>query len=136
MSQANYRAHAGEAAENGVHHTAVIAGHRVSLRTKNNEDGQPLQISIDAVQADGSRNQMANDVAVAVSLGLQHGVPIETFVSAFTAPAWAQRHLLPARQDGSLSSPIVDHVFRQLAVDYLGRHDLQQDVAASNMQTA
>jgi ribonucleoside-diphosphate reductase alpha chain len=137
MVEAANRAHANAAAaEHGVKHTAVIGGYRVSLRTRNDENGMPSQISIDAVSAEGGRNQMVNDVAVAVSLGLQHGVPLETFVSAFTSPSWAQRHLLPARQDGALSTPIIDHVFRQLAVDYLGRHDLQQDVFTASVQSA
>jgi len=104
----------------GLRYVALIDGHRLTLRTRLSSGGQPTQIDIDALDASGRRNQIANDVAVAISLGLQHGVPLDHYINAFTGKMGGTG-LSAARLRAP--SDIIEHVFQKLGVAYLGRHD-------------
>lgn len=113
----------------GVKHSAIVAGSRITFRTRNDAEGRPVELSIDTGGTGQSRTSIASDVAVAVSIGLQHGVPLEAFVSAFAAPEFAPRAASIARAGRITASPAISHVFRQLGLDYLGRHEGERSVA-------
>jgi len=104
----------------GLRHTAVIDGQRVTLQTRLSNGGQPTEVSIDAVDASGRRNQIANDIAVAISVGLQHGVPLDQYVDVFTGGI-NLANLSGARLRGA--SGLVEHVVQTLGMAYLGRHE-------------
>src|SRR2546421_4166379 len=69
---------------------------------------------------------MTNCFAIAVSLGLQHGVPLEEFVEAFQFVRFEPNGMVQGNPHIKMSTSIIDYIFRELAVTYLGRHDLAQ----------
>ena len=107
--------------------SSIVAGPWGTVQTRTEPDGAPTDDAIEVGGAHDRRGALANDVAVAVAVGLQHGVPLEAFVRAFAAADPAQLHADHDRP--SAASPSIDHVFRQLAIEYLGRDDIQHDVA-------
>jgi ribonucleoside-diphosphate reductase alpha chain len=120
----------------GIRHSAIVAGQRVLLQTRLTASGEPAEIKIDAAELGGGRNHLANDIAVAISIGLQHGVPLDAYVSSFVSRSWAERRLAKGGTTGRVSSAIVDHVFRHLGVEYLGRHDVQAEPATDQTNFA
>ena len=72
----------------------------------------------------------ANNFAIAVSLGLQHGVPLEEFVDAFTATRFGPAGQVEGNEKIKRATSILDYIFRELAVSYLGRDDLATDESA------
>lgn len=104
---------------------ASVSGHKVHLRTGEYEDGQLGEIFIDMFKEGAAYRSMVNCFAVAISLGLQHGVPLEKFVDAFTftrfEPAGMTDH-----PNIKVSTSIVDYIFRVLGMEYLGRTDFVQ----------
>ncbi|CAM5771563.1 vitamin B12-dependent ribonucleotide reductase [Labrys miyagiensis] len=122
-------ANAAHEIEAGVKHTVTIGGHRVSLRTRG-DDERAAFISVDTVKAEGNSHRLANEVAVAVAVGLQHGVPIEAFISAF-ASRWGQQSSLDSLQNKAEFGPVIEEALREVSVDYLGRHEFQQDATTS-----
>ena len=67
-----------------------------------------------------------NSFAIAISLGLQHGVPLEEFVEAFTFTRFEPNGMVQGNPHIKMSTSIIDYVFRELAITYLGRNDLAQ----------
>jgi ribonucleoside-diphosphate reductase alpha chain len=70
---------------------------------------------------------LMNNFAIAVSLGLQHGVPLEEFVDAFTRTRFEPAGLVDGNEKIKVVTSILDYIFRELAVSYLGRDDLAID---------
>lgn len=108
----------------GYTQKAKIGGQSVYLRTGEYENGQLGEIFIDMHREGAAFRSLMNCFAIAVSLGLQHGVPLEEFVDAFvftkfepSGPVFGNPHI-------KMSTSIIDYVFRELAVTYLGRYDL------------
>ncbi|MGE0199546.1 MAG: vitamin B12-dependent ribonucleotide reductase [Candidatus Melainabacteria bacterium] len=104
---------------------ANVSGHKVYLRTGEYEDGRLGEIFIDMFKEGAAYRSMVNCLAVAVSLGLQYGVPLEKFVDSFTftkfEPAGVTDH-----PNIKMSTSIVDFIFRVLGMEYLGRTDFVQ----------
>ncbi|MFM7151316.1 MAG: vitamin B12-dependent ribonucleotide reductase, partial [Gemmataceae bacterium] len=69
---------------------------------------------------------MTNCFAIAVSLGIQHGVPLEEFVEAFQFVRFEPNGIVQGNPHIKMSTSIIDYIFRELAISYLGRHDLAQ----------
>lgn len=108
----------------GYTQKSKIGGQSVYLRTGEYENGQIGEIFIDMHREGAAFRSLMNCFAIAISLGLQHGVPLEEFVDAFvftkfepSGPVFGNPHI-------KMSTSIIDYVFRELAVTYLGRHDL------------
>ncbi len=101
----------------------VVGGHRVVIRTGEFSDGSLGEVSIDMHKEGATMRSLMNCIAQAVSIGLQHGVPLEQFVDAFTftrfEPAGMTTH-----PNIKTSTSMVDFVFRVLGFEYLGRNDL------------
>jgi len=110
----------------GYTQKAVIAGHNVYLRTGEYEDGSLGEIFLDMHKEGAAFRSMMNCFAIAVSLGLQHGVPLEEYVDAFLFTRFEPNGMVQGNPYIKMSTSIIDYIFRELAVSYLGRFDLAQ----------
>ncbi len=108
----------------GYTQKAVVGGHKVYLRTGEYEDGKLGEIFIDMHKEGAALRAMMNNFAIAVSVGLQYGVPLEEFVDAFTFTRFEPAGMVQGNDSIKNATSILDYVFRELAVSYLGRNDL------------
>ncbi|KRE13888.1 ribonucleotide-diphosphate reductase subunit alpha [Bosea sp. Root381] len=103
---------------------AVVGGHKVYVHTGEYADGRLGEIFIDMHKEGAAFRAMMNNFAIAVSLGLQYGVPLEEYVEAFTFTRFEPSGFVQGNQSIKNATSILDYVFRELAISYLGRHDL------------
>ncbi|MFO1123430.1 MAG: vitamin B12-dependent ribonucleotide reductase [Hyphomicrobiales bacterium] len=108
----------------GYTQKAVVGGHKVYLRTGEYDDGRLGEIFIDMHKEGAALRAMMNNFAIAVSVGLQYGVPLEEFVDAFTFTKFEPAGMVQGNDSIKNATSILDYVFRELAVSYLGRNDL------------
>jgi ribonucleoside-diphosphate reductase alpha chain len=108
----------------GYTQKARIGNHKVYLRTGEYEDGALGEIFIDMHKEGAAFRSMTNCFAIAVSLGLQHGVPLEEFVDAFVFTRFEPNGIVGGNPHIKMATSIIDYIFRELAVTYLGRYDL------------
>jgi ribonucleoside-diphosphate reductase alpha chain len=108
----------------GYTQKAVVGGHKVYLRTGEYNDGRLGEIFIDMHKEGAAFRAMMNNFAIAVSLGLQYGVPLEEYVDAFTFTRFEPAGYVQGNDTIKNATSILDYVFRELAVSYLGRNDL------------
>ncbi len=108
----------------GYTQKATISGHKVYLRTGEYEGGQLGEIFIDMHKEGAAFRSLMNNFAIAISLGLQHGVPLEEFVEAFTFTRFEPNGPVIGHDHIKMATSILDYIFRELAVSYLGRYDL------------
>jgi len=116
----------------GYTQKAVVGGHKVYLRTGEYDDGKLGEIFIDMHKEGAALRAMMNNFAIAVSVGLQYGVPLDEFVDAFTFTKFEPAGMVQGNDSIKNATSILDYVFRELAVSYLGRSDLAH-VEASEM---
>ncbi len=110
----------------GYTQKAVIGGHKVYLRTGEYDDKSIGEIFIDMHKEGAAFRSLMNNFAIAVSLGLQHGVPLEEYVDAFTFTRFEPNGPVVGHANIKMATSILDYIFRELAVSYLGRYDLAQ----------
>ncbi|MBD9372029.1 vitamin B12-dependent ribonucleotide reductase [Rhizobium sp. ARZ01] len=108
----------------GYTQKAVIGGHKVYLRTGEFGDGRLGEIFIDMHKEGAAFRAMMNNFAIAISLGLQYGVPLEEYVEAFTFTKFEPAGIVIGNDAIKNATSILDYVFRELAVSYIGRNDL------------
>ncbi len=108
----------------GYTQKAVIGGHKVYLRTGEYSDGRLGEIFIDMHKEGAGFRAMMNNFAIAVSVGLQYGVPLEEFVDAFTFTKFEPAGMVQGNDSIKNATSILDYIFRELAVSYLDRTDL------------
>ena len=108
----------------GYTQKAIVGGHKVYLRTGEYEDGNLGEIFIDMHKEGAGFRAMMNNFAIAVSVGLQYGVPLEEFVDAFTFTKFEPAGMVQGNETIKNATSILDYVFRELAVSYLDRTDL------------
>jgi ribonucleoside-diphosphate reductase alpha chain len=108
----------------GYTQKAVVGGHKVYLRTGEYDDGRLGEIFIDMHKEGAALRSFINNFAIAVSLGLQYGVPLEEYVDAFTFTRFEPAGPVQGNDSIKYSTSILDYVFRELAVSYLERFDL------------
>ncbi|MEX3009254.1 vitamin B12-dependent ribonucleotide reductase [Hoeflea sp. TYP-13] len=108
----------------GYTQKAVVGGHKVYLRTGEFDDGRIGEIFIDMHKEGAAFRAMMNNFAIAISLGLQYGVPLEEYVEAFTFTKFEPAGMVQGNDAIKNATSILDYVFRELAVSYLERHDL------------
>ncbi|MBD2745985.1 vitamin B12-dependent ribonucleotide reductase [Microvirga sp. BT688] len=108
----------------GYTQKATVGGHRVYLRTGEYNDGRLGEIFIDMHKEGAAFRAMMNNFAIAISLGLQYGVPLEEYVEAFTFTRFEPAGFVQNNDRIKSATSILDYVFRELAVSYLGRNDL------------
>ena len=103
---------------------AIVGGHKVYLHTGEYEDGTLGEIFIDMHKEGAFLRSLMNNFAIAISIGLQYGVPLEEYVEAFTFTRFDPSGVVQGNSRIKNSTSILDYVFRELAVSYLGRNDL------------
>jgi ribonucleoside-diphosphate reductase alpha chain len=103
---------------------ASVGGHKVYLHTGEYEDGRLGEIFIDMHKEGAAFRSLMNNFAIAISLGLQYGVPLEEYVDAFTFTRFEPAGLVQGNDTIKNATSILDYIFRELAVSYLGRNDL------------
>ncbi|MBX6427267.1 MAG: vitamin B12-dependent ribonucleotide reductase, partial [Variibacter sp.] len=108
----------------GYTQKAVVGGHKVYLRTGEYDDGRLGEIFIDMHKEGAALRSLLNNFAIAVSLGLQYGVPLEEYVDAFTFTRFEPSGPVQGNDSIKYATSILDYVFRELAVSYLDRFDL------------
>ena len=108
----------------GYTQKSVVGGHKVYLRTGEYEDGKLGEIFIDMHKEGAAFRAMMNNFAIAVSMGLQYGVPLDEFVEAFTFTRFEPAGLVEGNDAIKMATSIIDYIFRELAISYLGRSDL------------
>jgi ribonucleoside-diphosphate reductase alpha chain len=108
----------------GYTQKAVVGGHKVYLRTGEYDDGRIGEIFIDMHKEGAALRSLLNNFAIAVSLGLQYGVPLDEYVDAFTFTRFEPSGPVQGNDSIKYATSILDYVFRELAVSYLSRFDL------------
>jgi ribonucleoside-diphosphate reductase alpha chain len=111
-----------------------IGGQSVYLRTGEYENGQLGEIFIDMHREGAAFRSLLNCFAISISLGLQHGVPLEEFVDAFVFTKFEPSGMVNGNPHVKMSTSVIDYIFRELAVAYLGREDLAH-VPGDQIQT-
>ena len=110
----------------GFNQEARVGGHKVFLRTGEYDDGTLGEIFIDLAKEGATLKGILSCFAIAVSKGLQYGVPLEEFVDTFTFQTFEPRGLVEGHPNIKMANSIIDYVFRALGVEYLRRDDLAQ----------
>ena len=108
----------------GYTQKAVVGGHKVYLRTGEYDDGRLGEIFIDMHKEGAALRSIINNFAIAVSLGLQYGVPLDEYVDAFTFTRFEPSGPVQGNDSIKYATSMLDYIFRELAVSYLSRFDL------------
>ncbi len=108
----------------GYTQKATVGGHKVFLRTGEYEDGTIGEIFIDMHKEGAAFRSLMNSFAMSISLGLQYGVPLEEFVEAFAFTRFDPCGIVVGNDAIKMATSLLDYIFRELAVSYLGRTDL------------
>ena len=111
----------------GYTQKASINNHKVYLRTGEYMDGSLGEIFIDMHKEGAAFRSLMNNFAIAVSIGLQYGVPLEEFVEAFTFTKFEPSGEVKGNTEIKFSTSILDYIFKELAISYLGRDDLSNE---------
>jgi ribonucleoside-diphosphate reductase alpha chain len=103
---------------------AIVGGHKVYLHTGEFDDGELGEVFIDMHKEGAAFRSLMNNFAIAVSLGLQYGVPLEEFVDAYVFTRFDPSGTVEGNDQIRHATSILDYIFRELAISYLGRADL------------
>jgi ribonucleoside-diphosphate reductase alpha chain len=110
----------------GYTQKAKIGGHSIFIRTGEYDDGILGEIFLDMHKEGAAFRSLLNSFAIAVSLGLQYGVPLEEYVDAFTFSRFEPNGLVQGHDYVKMATSVIDYIFRDLAISYLRRTDLGQ----------
>lgn len=110
----------------GYTQKAKIGGHSIFIRTGEYEDGTLGEIFLDMHKEGAAFRSLMNSFAIAVSLGLQYGVPLEEYVDAFTFSRFEPNGMVQGHDYVKMATSVIDYIFRDLAISYLRRTDLAQ----------
>ncbi|MCX7948970.1 MAG: vitamin B12-dependent ribonucleotide reductase [Treponemataceae bacterium] len=110
----------------GYTQKAKIGGHSIFIRTGEYEDGTLGEIFLDMHKEGAAFRSLLNSFAIAVSLGLQYGVPLEEYVDAFTFSRFEPNGIVQGHDYIKMATSVIDYIFRDLAISYLKRTDLAQ----------
>ena len=110
----------------GFTQEARVAGHKVFLRTGEYEDGSLGEIFVDMHKEGAAFRSLMNCFAISVSMGLQHGVPLASYVDQFTFTRFEPGGAVAGHPNIKFATSIIDYVFRVLGVEYLNRYDFAQ----------
>ncbi|KCZ94059.1 TSCPD domain-containing protein [Hyphomonas johnsonii] len=105
---------------------ATVGGHKVYLHTGEFDDGHLGEIFLDMHKEGAAFRSLMNNFAIATSIGLQYGVPLEEFVDAFVFTRFEPAGQVTGNDRITRATSILDYIFRELAVSYLGRDDLAE----------
>ncbi|MDJ0894798.1 MAG: vitamin B12-dependent ribonucleotide reductase [Alphaproteobacteria bacterium] len=108
----------------GYTQKATVGGHKVYLRTGEYENGKIGEIFIDMHKEGAAFRSLMNNFAIAISIGMQYGVPLDEFVDAFTFTRFEPSGTVKGNDAIRMATSVLDYIFRELAISYLGRTDL------------
>ncbi|MBM3564837.1 MAG: vitamin B12-dependent ribonucleotide reductase [Alphaproteobacteria bacterium] len=108
----------------GYTQKAIVGGHKVYLRTGEYSDGRLSEIFVDMHKEGAAFRSLMNNFAIAISIGLQYGVPLDEYVESFTFTRFEPAGIVQGNDAIKSATSILDYIFRELAVSYLGRNDL------------
>ena len=108
----------------GYTQKAVVGGHKLYLRTGEYEDGTLGEIFVDMHKEGAAFRSLMNSFAIAISIGLQYGVPLEEFVEAFSYTRFEPSGVVQGNDTIKMATSVLDYIFRELAISYLERTDL------------
>jgi ribonucleoside-diphosphate reductase alpha chain len=114
---------------------ALVGGHKVYVRTGEYPDGRLGEIFIDMYKEGASYRSLVNMLAIAVSKGLQYGIPLEEYVDTFTYTKFEPAGVVQGHENIKMATSIMDFVFRLMGYEYLGRTDLVQNKPADAQKT-
>ncbi|MBL4721244.1 MAG: vitamin B12-dependent ribonucleotide reductase, partial [Alphaproteobacteria bacterium] len=117
----------------GYTQKAIVGGHKVYLRTGEYEDGSLGEIFIDMHKEGAAFRSLMNNFAIAISIGLQYGVPLEEYVDAFTFTRFEPSGIVEGNDMIKMSTSVLDYIFREVAISYLAREDLSHVQPNDNM---
>ncbi|MDX1777349.1 MAG: hypothetical protein R3339_00565, partial [Thermodesulfobacteriota bacterium] len=118
----------------GYTQKAVVGGHKVYLRTGEYEGGQLGEIFIDMHKEGAAFRSLMNSFAIAISLGLQYGVPLEEYVDAFIFSRFEPNGLVSGSDNIKMATSVIDYIFRELAISYLDRSDLSHAIDEEDLR--
>tara|TARA_B100000029_G_C17556312_1_gene951782 strand:+ start:1232 stop:2098 length:867 start_codon:yes stop_codon:yes gene_type:complete len=113
----------------------TISDHKIYLHTGEYNDGRVGEIFIDMNKEGELVKALMNNFAIAISLGLQYGVPLDEFVDAFIETKFEPSGEIKGNDRILNASSILDYIFRELAISYLGREDLAHTPSISKVTT-
>ncbi|RED49948.1 vitamin B12-dependent ribonucleotide reductase [Aestuariispira insulae] len=108
----------------GYTQKAIVGGHKVYIRTGEYEDGSVGEVFLDMHKEGAAFRSLMNNFAIAISIGLQYGVPLEEFVDAYTFTRFEPQGLVEGNDTIKMATSVLDYIFRELAISYLSRDDL------------
>ena len=108
----------------GYTQKSIVGGHKVYLRTGEYDDGTLGEIFVDMHKEGAAFRSLMNSFAMAVSIGLQYGVPLEEFVEAFSYTRFDPSGPVQGNDTIKMATSVIDYIFRELAISYLDRTDL------------
>ena len=108
----------------GYTQKASVGNHKVYLRTGEYDDGKLGEIFIDMHKEGAAFRSLMNNFAIAISIGLQYGVPLDEFVDAFVFTRFDPSGVVRGNDAIKMSTSVLDYIFRELAISYMGRRDL------------
>jgi ribonucleoside-diphosphate reductase alpha chain len=117
----------------GYTQKATVGGHKIYLRTGEYDDGDIGEVFLDMHKEGASFRSLMNNFAIAISIGLQYGVPLDEFVDAYTFTRFEPSGRVDGNEAIKMATSVLDYVFRELAISYLGRNDLAH-VVPSDLQ--
>ena len=120
----------------GYTQKAVVGGHKVYLRTGEYENGEIGEIFIDMHKEGAAFRSLMNNFAIAISIGLQYGVPLEEYVEAFTFTRFEPYGTVEGNDAIKMATSVLDYIFREVAISYLGRNDLAHVEPSDNLPDA
>lgn len=110
----------------GYTQKAYVGGHKIYLTTGEYEDGTLGEVFLDMHKEGAAFRSLLNAFSISVSIGLQHGVPLDEFVDAFAFTKFEPNGVVTGNPFIKMTTSVIDYIFRELAVTYLGRNDLAQ----------
>lgn len=108
----------------GYTQKAIVGGHKIYLRTGEYDDGSLGEMFIDMHKEGAAFRSLMNNFAIAVSIGLQYGVPLEEYVEAYTFTRFEPSGMVEGNEAIKMATSVLDYIFREVAISYLGRDDL------------
>ncbi len=102
----------------------MVGGHKVHLRTGEHEDGRLAEVFIDMHKEGSAFRSLMHNFAIAISIGLQYGAPLEEFVESLTFTRFEPSGVVEGNDAIKMATSILDYIFRELAISYLDRGDL------------
>ncbi len=113
---------------------ASVGHHKVYLHAGEYEDGSLGEVFIDMHKEGAAFRSLMNNFAIAISIGLQYGVPLEEFVDAFIFTRFEPSGVVTGNDKIKMATSVLDYIFRELAVSYLGRHDLSTAIEKEDLR--